>query len=218
LTNLRQLLLVDIRLDPHLIEIRDREQCVARVHILSLRHLAIDNRSRGVGINRDVRNAILLRRIRLLAADSPKLQLVLARLYQRVGLRMRKRIVRLFQLIAILLCQVILLDCGGNFRAVNVGYRLSAAHALAGVLHIEFVHAATDARAHGGKLRLRLLNAAKRGNVRLQRGRAHLGNLHARRGDLGWSQLDHRAGLSALLRAWPLSEGGSGGACGIRCR
>ena len=126
---------------------------------------------------------------------------MLAGLHQRIGLRARKSIVRLLQLIAILLRQVILLDGRGNFRAVNIGHRLSAAHALACVLHIELVHAATDARAHSGKLRLRLLHAAKGGNVRFQRGRAYLGHLHARRGNLGRSQLDHRAGLSALLRA-----------------
>ncbi len=43
LTNLGQLLLVYIGLDPYLVQIRNCEQRVARVHILPLRHLAIDN-------------------------------------------------------------------------------------------------------------------------------------------------------------------------------
>jgi len=217
LANLRQLLFVDIRLDPHLIEIRNRQQRVARVHILALCHLAIDNRSRSVGINRDVRHTVFFRRIRLFAVDPPKLQLVLTRLYHRIGLHARAGIVRLLQLIAIFLGQVILLDRGGNFRTVNIGDRLTTAHTLAGVLHIELVHAAANARAHCGQLRLRLLHAAKGGNVRLQCGCADLGNLHARRGNFGRSQFDRRAWLRSLLRLILILRS-SDGACRIRCR
>ena len=91
LTNLRQLFLVDIGLDPYLIEICDREQCVARIHILPLRHLAIDNGSRG--IDGDVRNSTFFRRVRLLATDTPKFKLVLACFDKRIGLRTRGGIV-----------------------------------------------------------------------------------------------------------------------------
>ena len=43
LANLRQLLFVHIGLDPDLVEIGNREQRVTRIHILPLRHLAIDD-------------------------------------------------------------------------------------------------------------------------------------------------------------------------------
>ena len=102
-------------------------------------------------------------------------------------------------MIAILLSQAILLDRGRDFRAVQVGHCLAAVHALASVLHIELVNAAADARAHRGKLRLGLLHAAKRDNIRLQCGGANFGNLHTRRGDLGRTQLNRRAWLRALL-------------------
>ena len=77
-TNLRQLVLIDIRLDPHLAEIGDRKQRVARVDVLPLRHLALHHASRRGGIERSVRNAARLRRVDLLFAHPPKLQLALA--------------------------------------------------------------------------------------------------------------------------------------------
>ena len=147
-----------------------------------------------------MRNAILPGRVDLVDGDAPKLQLVLACLDQRIGLRARKGIVRLAKPIAVLLSQAIFLDGRCSFRTVNIGHRLAALHSLPCVLHIELVHAASDPCAHGSKLRLRLLHAAKCVNVRLERCGANLGNLHAGGGDLGRAQFNRGAGLRTRSR------------------
>ncbi len=49
-SDLRQLVLVDISLDPHLAQVGDGEQRVARVDVLSLRYLAIHHAARRGGI------------------------------------------------------------------------------------------------------------------------------------------------------------------------
>ena len=65
LANLRQLLLVNISLDPYLAQIGNGEERIARVHILALRHLAIDYCSGGIGVNRYVRHGAGSRRVNL---------------------------------------------------------------------------------------------------------------------------------------------------------
>ena len=198
LLNLRQLLLIDIGLDPDLAEIGNSKQRVACVDVLPLCHLAIDDRPRGICVDGHVRDAIFSGRFNLFRGNTPKLQLVLACLHQRIGLRARKRIVRLLEPFAVFLGQAIFLNGGCNFRTVDFRHRLAAAHTLSRVLHIQFVHASTDARAHRRKLSLRLLHASKRVNVRLEQCRANLGNLHSGRCNLGRAQFHGCAGLRTL--------------------
>ena len=166
--NLRQLLLVDIGFDPNLAEIGNREERIARVDVLPLCHLAIYDRSRDICVDGHVGHALGFRRADLISGDAPKLQLALACLDKRIRLLARSCVVRLMQQMAVLLRQPILVERRRHFGTIYVGHCLTPLDALASVLHIELVHASADARAHGGKLRFRLLDAAKSGDVCLQ--------------------------------------------------
>ncbi len=143
-----------------------------------------------------------LGRVDLLFVDSPQLQLALARAHQRVGLCARTGIVGVSQLLAVLLCQPVVLDRRRHLRTVYIRHRLAAPHTLACVLHIELVHTPADARAHRCELRFGLLHAAKCVDVGLQRFRADLGNLDSGRGNLRWSQLQRCARLRPLVCIW----------------
>jgi hypothetical protein len=111
----------------------------------------------------------------------------LARRNKRIRLLTRIYVIRLAQLIAVQLGKPVFVERRGHFGTVQVSDRLTALHTLASVLNVKFVNATADARAHSGELRFRLLHAAKRCDVRLQRGRANLCNLHAGSRDLRWT-------------------------------
>jgi len=200
--NLRQLLLVDIGFDPHLTEVGNGEECVARVDVLPLRHLALDHAAGRGGIQRCVRNAVRRRRSNLFFTNAPKLQFALACVDQCVCLGAYARIVGVAQLLAILLRQAIIFDCRSNLGTIYVSDRLTAPNALAGVLHVEFIDASADARAHCGKLRFGLFHTAKRINVRLQRRRTNLGDLNSRRRNLRRSQFQSCTRLRTLIAHW----------------
>ena len=197
--DLRQLVLVDVGLDPHGAEIGHREEGVAGIDILALGDLAVDDAAGSGSVEGDVRYAGGFRFIDLLFADAPEFKFALAGGDQRVGLSAGAWIVRLAEPVAGFLREAIVAECGSDFGAVEIGDRLAAADGLAGVLDVELVDPAADAGADGSQLSFRLFDAAEGSDVGLERHGADFGNLHTGGSDLGGGERERGAGLRALV-------------------